>query len=130
MQGFGCRNHDCTATRTASLPPVNARTIVAIPAKNEAERIEACMLAVTQQSTIKPDAVVLVVNNTSDQTAVIVRGLGQSVEIPIDAIEHDFPPEQACAGSARRMAMERAVALAGPDGLVLTTDADGRVPVD
>ena len=39
-----------------------------------------------------------------------------------------LPPEQACAGMARRLAMDRAAVLAGPDGVLLTTDADARAP--
>jgi hypothetical protein len=67
-----------------------------------------------------------VVNNTSDATAAIARGFGGAVEV----IEVEFPPERASAGEARRMAMERAAELAGDGGVLLTTDADGRVPAD
>lgn len=88
------------------------------------------MSALAHQQGATPAAIVLVVNNTSDGTAEIIRGSAASLPVPIEVIEHEFPPEHASAGSARRMAMERAAALAGPEGVVLTTDADGRVPVD
>ena len=96
------------------------RTVVAVPVKDEAERIGACLAALAGQA----DAVVLVVNNTSDATAAIARGFG------VEVIEVEFPPERASAGAARRMAMERAAVLAGEGGVLLTTDADGRVPLD
>ena len=101
-----------------------------MPVKDEAERIKACLLALANQSAVLPDAIVLVVNNTKDRTATIVRALAQSLPVPIEVIEHEFPPERASAGSARRMAMERAATLAGLDGALLTTDADGQVPPD
>lgn len=53
-----------------------------------------------------------------------------SLSVPLEVIEHEFPPHLASAGSARRLSMERAAVLAGPGGTVLTTDADGRVPPD
>jgi glycosyltransferase involved in cell wall biosynthesis len=109
---------------------LTGKTIVAVPVKNEAERISACLLALANQNVVSPDAIVLVVNNTTDQTATIVRALAQSLPVSIEVIEHEFPPERASAGSARRMAMERAAALAGLEGAVLTTDADGQVPLD
>lgn len=102
------------------------RTVIAVPVKDEAERIGACLAALLGQREVQADAIVLVVNNTRDATAAIARGFGG----PVEVIEVEFPPERASAGSARRMAMERAAALAGEGGALLTTDADGRVPPD
>ena len=101
-----------------------------MPVKNEAERIESCVLALMQQQARLADAIVLVVNNTTDETAILVREMVGSTTVLVEVIEHDFPPEQASAGAARRLAMERAAVLAGADGVLLTTDADGRVPPD
>ena len=109
---------------------MTGKIIVAVPVKDEAERIKACLLALANQSAVLPNAIVLVVNNTKDKTATIVRALAQSLPVSVEVIEHEFPPERASAGSARRMAMERAATLAGLDGAVLTTDADGQVPPD
>lgn len=110
------------------------RAVVAVPVKDEAERIGACVSALAWQSGAAADAIVLVVNNTVDGTAAIVRGMAGSLPVPVEVIEHAFPPEQASAGAARRMAMERAAELAegvaGGRGVLLTTDADGRVPPD
>ena len=116
--------------RKTSLP-----AIVAVPAKDEADRIGACLRALALQADTMADAIVLVVNNTTDATADVVRALLPSLPVPVHLIEHDFPPERASAGSARRMAMERAASMfseagRGEAGVVLTTDADGRVPPD
>lgn len=109
------------------------RTVIAVPVKDESERIGACLAALVGQAEVQADAIVLVVNNTSDTTAAVARGFAGSM--PVEVIEIEFPPERASAGAARRMAMERAAALlgasgAGEGGVLLTTDADGRVPRD
>jgi len=41
-----------------------------------------------------------------------------------------LPSQEANAGTARRLAMERAALLAGCDGVVMTTDADAIVPAE
>ncbi len=104
------------------------RTIVAVPVKDEAERIGACLSSLMEQDAVQADAIVLVVNNSSDATAAIARGM--TGRVPVEVIEIEFPPERASAGAARRMAMERAAELAGEGGALLTTDADARVPPD
>ena len=109
---------------------LTGRTIIAVPVKDEADRIGACLQALAHQKQVTADAIVLVVNNTSDATVAIVKDMARSLEVSIEVIEHEFPPELASAGSARRMAMERAATLAGSSGTVLTTDADGRVSSD
>ena len=106
------------------------RTVVAVPVKDEAARIAACVSALALQRDVAPDAIVLVVNNTEDATSTIVRDLAYSLPVPVQVIDHVFPPEQASAGAARRMAMERAAVMVGEGGVLLTTDADGRVPAD
>ncbi len=106
------------------------RAVVAVPAKDEAEQIAACLSALALQTDVAPDGIVFVVNNSVDATAAIVREMAASLQVPVEVIEHDFPPEQASAGAARRMAMEWAAAHVGEGGVLLTTDADGRVPPD
>jgi glycosyltransferase involved in cell wall biosynthesis len=49
-------------------------TIVAIPAKNEAGRIAACLLALDRQSQ-RPGAVLLLVNGATDNTEAIARSM-------------------------------------------------------
>lgn len=101
--------------------------IVAIPAKDEAERIETCLTALDQQNT-RPDAVLLLINNCCDATQTIARALAPRLRFRLAVMVRDLPPEQANAGHARRLAMEVAATMAGPDGILLTTDADSVVP--
>ncbi len=104
--------------------------IVAIPAKDEAERIETCLLALAAQQGARADAVVLVINNTRDRSASLARSLAPALPFALHVVEHEFPAADAGAGQARRMATEYAAGLAGQEGALLTTDADGQVPPD
>lgn len=103
--------------------------IVAIPAKDEAERIGDCLTALSDQQHC-PDAVVLLVNNSSDRTEAIARGLARRLRYRLEVMTRDLPPGMANAGCARRLAMQRAAELAGPGGILLTSDADTIVPPD
>ena len=103
--------------------------VVAIPVRDEAERIADCLMALAGQTAGAP-GVVLLVNNTSDDTMAVVAEVAAGVGMPIHAIEHVFPKSEAHAGSARRMAMAQADALAPVGVPLLTTDADGRAAPD
>ncbi len=110
-------------------------TVVAIPAKDEADRISACLLALARQ-TRTPDGVLLLLNNCSDLTEAIARNLSATLPFALHIASHAFVPAEAHAGSARRMAMELAADLAGsgdladPNAVLLTTDADTIVADD
>jgi glycosyltransferase involved in cell wall biosynthesis len=106
------------------MPP----TVVAIPAKDEAEELPGCLAALAAQKGYLPDAVVLCLNNCTDGSASLVRRL--ILSFPVHVIETSLPPGQASVGVARRTAMEKAAEIAGPDGILLTTDADGRTRED
>ncbi|MEA2772507.1 MAG: hypothetical protein QOD93_5469 [Acetobacteraceae bacterium] len=106
-----------------------ANIVVAIPARDEAERIAPCLIALNEQIH-RPDAVVLMLNNSSDTTETIARGLAPGLRFQLDVITRELPPAQANAGHARRLAMAMAAQRAGPDGVLLTTDADAVVPPD
>jgi hypothetical protein len=105
-------------------------TVVAIPARNEAERIAACLEALDNQVGAQLDHIVLLANNCTDETVAIARSVPMQAGTRLHVLELNFPPHQANAGHARRRAMQCAAALAGPDGVLLTTDADGRVDSD
>jgi hypothetical protein len=119
---------------------VPIRGVVAIPVKDEAERIDPCLeaLAVAHRFCDSPDApffgVVLLLNNCTDKSAEIVRSFRPTLPFPIRILEEDFPPAEAHAGSARRVAMDAAThwleTCGRTDGIILTTDADSRVPRD
>lgn len=105
------------------------RIVVAVPAKDEADRIGACLSALSAQ-TVAPDAVQLLLNNCADGTETVVSLLAPSLAFDLHMDSLVLPPAVANAGIARRIAMDRAAATAGPDGILLTTDADAVVPPD
>jgi glycosyltransferase involved in cell wall biosynthesis len=100
---------------------------VAIPARNEAAHIGACLAALTQQMNAQIDHIVLCVNNTTDATIRIARATHLPPPTTLHVIECDLPRRYAHAGQARRLAMEKAYRLVGESGVLLTTDADGIV---
>ena len=104
-----------------------ALAVVAIPAWNEAERIADCLAALGRQ-TLPLAGSVLLANNCTDATASLARSVNLPFRLDIRPVE--LPPNQANAGLARRLAIEGAANLAGPNGIVLTTDADAVVPPD
>ena len=107
-----------------------AFTAVAIPARDEADRIGPCLEALDAQTGAQLSAIVLLVNNTTDDTVGVARRVPLRAGTRLHIIERHFPPEQATAGYARQQAMEYAAALAGPGGVLLTTDADGQADPD
>ena len=103
--------------------------MVAIPAKDEAERIGGCLLALARQ-TCRPQTVLVLANNCSDRTATIASGMASALPYHLHVECHGFPPHRANAGEARRLAMELSERLVGRDGVLLTTDADAVVAPD
>ncbi|MCQ8239717.1 glycosyltransferase [Rhizosaccharibacter radicis] len=100
--------------------------VVAIPVRDEAHHLPACLAALAAQRGVLPDRVVLLFNNNSDDGPDIVRALVPGLPFAVTIAERVYPPEQAHAGTARAEAMRIAATFAGSDGLLLTTDADGR----
>jgi glycosyltransferase involved in cell wall biosynthesis len=103
--------------------------VVAIPVRNEVERIEPCLAALGAQTHV-PDVTVLLLNNCDDGTEKIAQKLARSLPFRLDVVTVTLSPSQANAGNARRLAMQRAAKYAGQHGVLLTTDADGIVPPD
>jgi hypothetical protein len=104
--------------------------VVAIPAKDEAAEIGPCLLALAAQQETAIDAVVLCLNNCSDGSEDVVRATEHRLPFALNTIAIQLPEALACAGRARRIAMEHAATLAGAKGVLLTTDADARVKPD
>ena len=113
--------------------------IVAIPVRDEEDRIEACLDALLAQRDLSgrplpPDALglVLLLNNCSDRTAAIARGRLAASGTPFALVDVALPPSQANAGFARRLALDLAALWLERtdrrDGVLLTSDADSRVP--
>ncbi|MBE7201292.1 MAG: glycosyltransferase [Parafilimonas terrae] len=117
-----------------SAPPSAAPipdAIVAVPVRNEEERIVACLRAIDAQEGLAPGCLglVLFLNNCTDRTESIVADVLPTLSIPVRVLVEDYA--SAHAGWARRRAMDEAVAWLGddsPTGIILSTDADSRVP--
>ena len=114
----------------SSLAGPNLPVAVAIPAHNEADWIARCLEALDQRLDGAGVNVVLLVNNSTDATAAIARGLQPALSFALNVVEHDFPSKQQTAGQARRLAMEIAANTLPPNGVLLSTDADGQVAPD
>lgn len=104
---------------------------VAVPARDEAATIIACLTALDIAAERSGEAVTIVVsaNNCRDATAALARGF-RPVAASIIVDEVNLAPAHAHAGGARRRAMDRAVTVAGARGIIMTTDADSRVDAD
>jgi GT2 family glycosyltransferase len=103
--------------------------VVAIPIRNEADRIGACLADLIAQ-THAPDAIVCLLNNCTDNTEGAAASVAGNGPVAVHLITRHLPPAQANAGHARRLAMLHAARLAGAHGVLLTTDADTRIGPD
>lgn len=123
------------------VPPIRPGFVVAIPVKDEEERLPACLRALALQldrlgRPIPPTLIRVVVfaNNCTDRSASLARKLGGDLPLDVRVVEARLPPPAAHAGAARRAAMDIAEAwlVAGGewDGVILTTDADSQVAPD
>jgi hypothetical protein len=112
--------------RRATFCPV----VVAIPVKNEEDHIAACIEALDNQTGVRADRLVLLLNNCTDRTAAIVRALSRDIATELHVFDLELSGDKANAGYARLLALETAYKLAGATGILLTTDADGRVDPD
>jgi hypothetical protein len=106
------------------------RLAIAIPARDEAARLPACLAALAAQQGVDPGAMTVLVlaNNCTDDTAALARRLAPDLPFRLEVVEARLPPAFAHAGGARRAAMEAAAALLDPpaEALLFSTDADGR----
>lgn len=106
------------------------RIAVAIPVKDEADCIGACLNAVAGQVGARIDHVVLLLNNCRDGSAETAGRVRMPRGTTVHIVECDLEPEFANAGHARRLAMDEAARLLGPGDILMTTDADGLVEPD
>ena len=111
----------------------NPSVVVAIPIRNERDRIVSCLSALAAQVGLEPRSfgIVLFANNCTDDTCDLVRAFSP-MPWPLRLIEKTDPA--ASAGWARRIAMNAAADWLNEsgqfDGVLLTTDADSRVGID
>ena len=113
-----------TATFQTSAP------IIAIPVRNEEGLIAACLTAIGRQAGAPWPHVLLLLNNTTDRTAWVAREAAAAQPMTLTILEHSFPLAEQTAGHARRLAMQHAARRVQPGGVLLCTDADGRVAPD
>ena len=108
------------------------RVVVAIPVKDEAERLPSCLqsLAAQENVDLAKVAVIALLNNTTDGTADAVRALAPSLPFRLELHAVTLDLAYANAGWARRLAMEAAARIVADDGVLLTTDADTLVHPD
>ncbi len=118
--------HDHTGTSACTPPVGRPALVVAIPVRDEADHIEPCLRALDGQMGAQLDHVVLLLNNCTDASAARARATPMRAATRLHVVELELPPGRANAGHARRLAMEAALALA-PEGILMTTDADGQV---
>jgi GT2 family glycosyltransferase len=114
----------------------NCPAIVAIPARNEADRICRCLAALAVQrdrvgAPVEPGAfgVLLLVNNSTDRTAQVAREAAADLPYPLEVMVVSLN-QGATAGGARRRAMQEAalrLRASAIMGILLTTDADSAV---
>lgn len=106
--------------------------VVAIPARNEAVLLPACLAALAAQQGAPAFAVLVYANDCTDTTAAIARARIGCVPYRLEVREVALPPDQRNAGAARRLAMAAACGLAGDDpaALLLSTDADAQPRAD
>lgn len=116
-----------------SSPPSAAPDIaVAVPAKNEAEALPACLRALDTAAGRHDGrvTVVVVANDCADGTADLLRAT-RLRHARLRWREVALPPSRRHAGWARRLAFDHAAALlARPGDLLFSTDADTEVAPD
>ena len=109
------------------------RVAVAIPVKDEAERIVQCLGALAGQEDfpLSELVVVLLLNNCRDETLALVRQVSDQLPMAVQTHSVELGRAHANAGWARKLAMDAAAELVRPqDGVILTTDADTLVNED
>jgi cellulose synthase/poly-beta-1,6-N-acetylglucosamine synthase-like glycosyltransferase len=135
---FGVWVVPCPLPMSALVSPIGPGFVVAIPVRDEEERLPACLGALAQQRDrtgwpISPSLINIVVfaNNCTDQSASLARSLGAYWSLNIRVVEASLPPAIAHAGAARRSTMDIAegwlLERRERGGVILTTDADSQV---
>ena len=105
------------------------KPIVAVPVRDEADRLPALMKALDIQTWVTRTGealpILFVLNNCRDDSAGVIKAVSARVShLAVSIIDIHFPPERAHVGSARRLALDEALMRAGLNSLLLTTDAD------
>ena len=114
------------------------RCVVAVPVRDEAQRLPTCLNALAAQRdkdgrplVFGTFGVAIFANNCEDKSAELVRSLARGLPFAVRVVEASLLPDFAHAGGARREAMNQANVWLSErtecDGVILTTDADSQV---
>ena len=110
------------------------RLCVCVPARNEAQRLPVLLDALAAQDWPGPIPVSLGINNSSDDSLAVIASARErhADRLLLHVEERHFAPDQAHAGSARRLAMDSGLDLVGhhANAALVSTDADTRPPRD
>jgi glucosyl-3-phosphoglycerate synthase len=119
---------------TLPAPDLCLEAVVVVPARDEAERIGACLQALAEQCGVRHEAyeVVVVLDGCRDATRERALDVGVSQpQLRLHLVELSVPSG---VGRARRVGMdlacERLLAVRRPRGLIASTDADSVVAED
>ncbi|TXM67082.1 glycosyltransferase [Methylobacterium sp. WL120] len=114
------------------------QAVVCVPARDEEVCLPRLLRSLAAQDGIAADVrlrVLIVANNCTDGTVAAVRAMQAADIAPtlaIRVVEAQLSGAEAHVGTARRMALDAGAAWLEadgcPDGILLTTDADARVP--
>ena len=120
---------------TTPLLPAPAEDLVAVvvvPARDEEERVGACLDALLAQEPVEGSwEIVVVLDDCADGTAdVVATAAAGSAWVPIHAVRGAGRGVGAARALGMELACARLYAVDAPDGLVATTDADSRVAPD
>ncbi len=110
-----------------SFRPSTPRVVVAIPVRNEVERIQGCLRALARQEGAAPDLVVVLLNGCIDGTREAIEAIAPSLAVSIEVVERDLRGADATAGMARSLAVAHAASGLAAHDVLMTTDADGAV---
>jgi len=109
---------------TAAPPSGHLAWAIAIPARNDADRIAACLAALARQRDVAmaDGAIVVLACNTTDDTPRIARESRQHCALRV--VQQNTATQACSIGEAQRLAMAEARLRVRDTGILLTTDVN------
>ena len=131
-------NNADTKALVSQLPLLNCEVCVIVPVRNEAENIEATLLALTNQIDLtgKPldkncYEIIVLANNCSDNSAEVVRHFARTHRVVLHLVEMTIDSDRAHIGWVRKLLMDEACrrfkASGRSFGVIASTDGDTKV---